>query len=413
METNMPPIEILDHIEVEEPVPVALAAPDTGPIATDMGLVLTYKVLPVTLTHGEGVYVWDVDGKRYLDMYAGHAVASTGHAHPHLVRAITEQAGRLIFYSNVVDLEIRERAAEKLLSYVYAPGGISKALFANSGAEAIENALKMAVLQTERKKIVSFEGSFHGRTLLATNVTGNEKYRNQAPYKVDDVVIVPFGDAAAACAAIDENTAAVVLEPIQSMAGCREADAEFFKAVRARTTEVGAYLIYDEVQTGIGRTGRLFFSGLHGVVPDIMCLAKGIGSGIPLSAVLVTKAIADRVKAGQFGATYGAGPIAMAAMLATLEVIENEGLLARVTEVSAYLIDALKSTPGVEAVQGMGFLLGIRTAVKAADLQDRLLAKGAIVGTSDDPHVIRLLPPLVLEREQAEEFMAIFRECLD
>jgi acetylornithine/N-succinyldiaminopimelate aminotransferase len=143
-----------------------------------------------------------------------------------------------------------------------------------------------------------------------------------------------------------------------------------------------------------------------------MCLAKGIGSGIPLSAVLVTKAIADRVKAGQFGATYGAGPIAMAAMLATLEVIENEGLLARVTEVSSYLIDALKSTPGVEAVQGMGFLLGIRTASKAADLQDRLLAKGAIVGTSDDPYVIRLLPPLVLEREQAEEFMAIFRDCL-
>jgi acetylornithine/succinyldiaminopimelate/putrescine aminotransferase len=196
------------------------------------------------------------------------------------------------------------------------------------------------------------------------------------------------------------------------MAGCREASPEFFKAIRARATETGAYLVYDEVQTGMGRTGRLFFSGMHGVVPDIMCLAKGIGSGIPLSAVLVTKAIADRVKAGQFGATYGAGPIAMAAMLATLEVIENEGLLARVTEVGAFLVEALRATPGVEAVQGTGFLLGIRTAVKAADLQDRLLEKGVIVGTSDDPYVIRLLPPLVLRRAEAEEFMAIFRACL-
>jgi acetylornithine/N-succinyldiaminopimelate aminotransferase len=412
METKMPLTEILDHVEVEEPVPVALAVADTGPVQTDMGLVLTYKVLPVTISHGEGVSVWDTDGKRYLDMYAGHAVASTGHAHPHVARAIADQASKLIFYSNVVDLEIRERAAEKLLSYVYAPGGISKALFANSGAEAIENALKMAVLQTGRKKLIAFEGSFHGRTLLATNVTGNEKYRAQAPYRIDDVTIVPFGDTEAALAAIDEATAAVVLEPIQSMAGCREAEPEFYQAIRAKTTEVGAYLIYDEVQTGIGRTGRLFFSGMHGVVPDIMCLAKGIASGIPLSAVLVTKEIADRVKYGQFGATYGAGPIAMAAMLATLEVVENEGLLARVLEVSAYLVDALRQTPGVEAVQGMGFLLGVRTAIPAAELQSRLLEKGVIVGTSDDPSVIRLLPPLVLRREGAEEFMAIFTEVV-
>ena len=381
------------------------------PPRLEMGFVKTYKTMPVTLDRGEGVYVWDTSGKRFLDMYAGHAVASTGHAHPHVAGAIAAQAGRLIFYSNVVDLEIRQRAAEKLLSYVAAPAGITSVLFANSGAEANENALKMAVLQTGRKKIVAFEGGFHGRTLLATNVTGNPKYRNQAPYKLDEVEIIPFGDVAALEAAVDTDTAAVIVEPIQSMAGCRMAEPEFYHALREITTAVGAYLVYDEVQTGIGRTGKMFFAGRYGVVPDIITLAKGIGSGVPLSAVLVSQAIADKVQYGEFGATYGAGPIAMAAMVATLEVIEDEGLLARVESVGAHLVEALLATPGVEKVNGLGFLLGVKTTKKAVDVQAALLERGVIVGTSDDPTTFRLLPPLTLTAAQADEFIAVFREC--
>jgi acetylornithine/N-succinyldiaminopimelate aminotransferase len=375
-----------------------------------MTFVKTYKMLPVTIERGEGSYVWDTAGKRYLDMYAGHAVASTGHAHPHVVQAIAEQAQKLLFYSNVVDLEIRRRAAEKLISH--APKGITSALFTNSGAEAIENALKMAVLQTKRKRIIAFEGGFHGRTLLSTNVTGTSKYRQYAPYHLPDILICPFGDIAGVRSEIDSNTACVILESVQSMAGCRIAQPEFYQELRALTAKHGSYLIYDEVQTGIGRTGKMFFAGLYGVVPDIICLAKGIASGIPLSAVLVSQAVADKVQYGEYGATFGAGPIAMAAMLATLEVIEREELLSRVESVGAFLSAALKQLPKVEAVHGLGFLLGVKTDQPAAELQRKLLDRGVIIGTSDDSSVIRLLPPLVLHRHEAEEFITIFRECL-
>jgi acetylornithine/N-succinyldiaminopimelate aminotransferase len=405
-------IEEAEPHAFEGEVPELLADNFLPAFDPELGFVKSYKMLPVTLERGKGAYVWADDGRKFLDMYAGHAVASTGHAHPRVAKAIADQAHTLIFYSNVVDLKIRHRAVQKLLKYVYAPGGISSALFANSGAEAIENALKMAINQTGRKKIVAFEGSFHGRTLLATNVTGNDKYRQQAPFLLPDVVFCPFGDLEAVRAAVDGDTAAVILEPVQSMAGCRTAPAEFFQGVRALCTEQGAYLVYDEVQTGIGRTGRMFFAGTHGVVPDAICLAKGIGSGVPLSCVLVSEAIAAKVQYGQYGATYGAGPLAMAAMLATLEVIEDEGLLANVGAVGAYLRGALSATPGVEEVLGVGFLVGIRTALPAAELQARLLDRGVIVGTSDEPNVMRLLPPLTLSKGEADEFLAAFRSAL-
>ncbi len=402
---------VLDHdLSEADPVPEMIPLPPAPSV--EMGFVRTYKTLPLTLERGRGCHVWDTSGRKFLDMYAGHAVASTGHSHPRVVAAIAEQAAKLIFYSNVVDLEVRQIAAEKLLSYVASPGGISSVLFANSGAEAIENALKMAVLQTGRRRIVAFDGGFHGRTLLATNVTGNPKYRTQAPYPLGDIDFCPFGDVDAVRKAIGNDTAAVILEPVQSMAGCRTAEPAFYEALRELTQAAGAYLVYDEVQTGIGRTGHMFFAGRHHVVPDIICLAKGIGSGIPLSAVLVSKAIADRVEYGQFGATYGAGPIAMAALVATLSVIEEEGLLARVASVGAELVAGLRAIPGVQAVHGLGFLLGVRTRISAAQLQARLLDRGVIVGTSDDPHVIRLLPPLVLTRDDAADFLAVFAHTL-
>lgn len=414
--TLVPDAQFLEEAGIEEPyseVPPPVVYSDPVSRGPEMGFVRTFKALPLNLSRGDGSWVWDCDGRRYLDMYSGHAVASTGHAHPHVVEAIAGQASRLIFYSNVVDLDIRKRAVEKLLSFISSPDGITHALFANSGAEAIENALKMAVLQTRRKKIVAFEGGFHGRTLLATNVTGNPKYRGQAPYALDQIEILPFGDVDALHGAIDEGTAAVVVEPVQSMAGCRTASAAFFRALRELTANTGTYLVFDEIQTGIGRTGRMFFAGTHDVLPDIVCLAKGIGSGFPLSAVLVTSAIAERIEYGQFGATYGAGPMAMAAMLATLEVIEREGLLANVSTLADRLVTELLKLPGVEAIDGLGFLIGIRTKAKAADIQKRLLDAGVIVGTSDDPFVVRLLPPLVLSADEAAHFLSVFARILE
>lgn len=375
-----------------------------------MTFIKTYKTLPLTLDHGAGAYVWDTAGKRYLDMYAGHAVASTGHCHPKVTAAIAAQAEKLIFYSNVVELEIRARAAEKLLSY--APVGLTDLLFANSGAEAIENALKMAVLQTGRKRIITFDCSFHGRTLLAANVTGTEKYRQQAPFQLPEIVVANFADKEGIRSLINADTAAVIIEPVQSMAGCRRAAPGFYWLLRELTEKHGAYLIYDEVQTGIGRTGKLFFAGRYGVVPDIVCLAKGIASGVPLSAVLASKRLADKVEYGQFGATFAAGPLAMASMLATLEVIEQEQLLTRVKSVGAYLKEALSGIPGVEEVRGLGLLLGVKTAWPAAELQARLLERGVIVGTSEDRQVMRLLPPLILTIEQAEEFVTTFKEIV-
>lgn len=375
-----------------------------------MTFVKTYKTLPITVVRGEDCYVWDADGKRYLDMYGGHAVVSTGHSHPHVVKAITEQARDLVFYSTFIDLEIRRVAAEKLVSV--APPELTSVLFANSGAEANENALKMAVMQTGRKKLVTFQGGWHGRTLLALNVTTGEKYRKQRPYQIPDIVECPFDDLAALDEYIDESTAAVILEPIQSMAGCRMGSPEFYQKLRARTKEVGAYLIYDEVQTGIGRTGTMFFSGRFDVVPDIATLAKGIASGVPLSAVLVTQALADKVQYGEFGATYGAGPLAMAAMKATIEVIENEGLLDRVTEVSSFLHESLKAVPGVVGIRGLGHLTGIELDVPAGPVQGKLLENRIITGTSEDPNVLRLLPPLTLTKAHAEEFLAGFAQVL-
>lgn len=361
-----------------------------------MTLLRTYKTLPLEIARGEDVWIWDTAGKRYLDLYAGHAVCSTGHCHPYVVRAVQEQAARLLFYSNVAALPLREEAARLLLRH--APG-FAAVLFANSGAEANENALKMARRHTGRPEVVAFEGGFHGRTAGAVSVTGIEKYRRPAEPLVPGVSFVPFGTVPK----LTERTAAVILEPIQSMAGVRTAPPEFFRQLREACTRNGTLLIYDEVQTGIGRTGTMFFAGRHGVTPDLVTLAKGIASGIPLSAVLVSPAVAERVGYGEYGATFGAGPIAMAAMKATLEVVE--GLLPNVVEVGRYLAKRLEHTPGVREVRGLGFLLGVKTDRDAAALQGRLLERGFIVGTADEPGVLRLLPPLTLTHVQVDSFI--------
>jgi acetylornithine aminotransferase/acetylornithine/N-succinyldiaminopimelate aminotransferase len=368
-----------------------------------MSLLKTYKTLPLELARGQDVWIWDTAGKKYLDLYAGHAVCSTGHCHPHVVEAITRQASSLLFYSNVAGFPLREEAAERLLRHAPA---FSSALFLNSGAEANENALKMARRHTGRTDVVAMQGGFHGRTAGAMSVTGIEKYRKQSEPLVPGVTFVPFGEVPA----LTDRTAAVILEPIQSMAGCKTAPPEYFQRLREACTRNGTVLIYDEVQTGIGRTGTMFFTGRHGVQADLVTLAKAIGSGIPLSAVLVSEAIAAKIQYGEYGATFGAGPVAMAALKATLEVVE--GLLPNVVEVGRYLGKRCEHTGGVREVRGLGLLVGLKIQGDAAAAQRELLARGFIVGTADEPGVLRLLPPLTLTHTQVDDFVKALGEVL-
>jgi acetylornithine/succinyldiaminopimelate/putrescine aminotransferase len=369
--------------------------------STETGALLkTFKRFPLEIERAEGVHVFDVEGRKYLDFYAGHAVASTGHCHPRVVRAIQDQAAKLIFYSNVAGLRLRDEAAALLVST--APEGYPQVLFANSGAEANENALKMARRHTGRAGVVAMTGGFHGRTAGAVSVTGVEKYRKASVPLVPGVTFIPFGDLGAADAAVTSETAAVILEPVQSMAGVKTASPEYFQGLRSICDRKGTLLIYDEVQTGIGRTGTMFFAGRHGVRPDLITLAKGIARGVPLSAVLPRDFIAAKVAYGDYGATFGAGPIAMAAMKATLDVILEEKLLENVVRTSEIAIRRLASVPGVQEVRGLGFLLGLKIGGDAAKVQAELLRQGVIVGTADEPGVLRLLPPLTLKPDHVE-----------
>ncbi len=368
----------------------------------------TYKKLPLVLERGEGVYVFDGQGQRYLDLYGGHAVASTGHSHPQVVRAIAQQAERLIFYSNVVYSPVRAEAASRL---VRAAGGhYHQVFFVNSGAEANEAALRIARRATGRKKVVALEGSFHGRTLGAAAVTGLGKYRPPGP--TPDVEFVPPGNVAAAEKAIDREAAAVILEPIQSMAGVREPAPDYFQALGRATRRAGAVLIFDEVQTGGGRMGGYLYSGLHGVSADLVTLAKGIASGVPMGAVLVTRELAATVESGDLGSTFGGGPLAAAVLLATLEVLESERLPSRVRETSAWLCQRLAEVRGIEEVRGRGLLLGLKLVRPAGEVQKKLLEHRIITGTSDDPAVLRLLPPLTLRVEEVQTFVDVLPECL-
>lgn len=366
-------------------------------------LLKTFKPLPLEIERGEDVWIWDAAGRRYLDLYAGHAVCSTGHCHPRVVAAIQQQAAKLIFYSNVAGSRLREEAAALLVSH--APH-FASVLFANSGAEANENALKLARRFTGRKGIIAMDGSFHGRTAGAVSVTGVEKYRKASQPLVEGVTFMPFGEVPR----IGSDTAAVILEPIQSMAGVRTAPASYFRALRERCDTAGAVLIFDEVQTGIGRTGTMLFSGRDGVHADLVTLAKGIGSGFPLSAVLVTPKIADTVQYGEYGATYGAGPLAMAAMKATLEVVSDR--LGHVSDVGSYLKERCAAVPGVREVRGLGLLLGLKLEGDAAAAQKALLEAGFIVGTADEPGVLRLLPPLTLASAHVDTFVPALEAVL-
>ena len=372
----------------------------------------TYKKMPIAAERGEGVWIYTSDGQKYLDLYGGHAVAGTGHCHPHVVKALQKQAGQLLFYSNLVYSETRARAAEKLVSV--APAQLSKAFFCNSGTEANENAMRMARMFTGRENIITFSGGFHGRTADAISATFLGKYREIGKPNVPGHLEAEFGNIESVNALADESVAAIMLEPVQSMAGVRTAAPEFFRNLRDICDQRGIVLIFDEVQTGIGRTGEWFFAGspaADGVVPDIVSLAKALGSGVPVGACLVTDSIASKIKENDLGTTFGGGMFAMAAVTATLEAIEQDQMLENVRRVEAHLRERLKEVEQVVSVKGRGFLLGLEFADKIAATHKALLEQKIITGTSSDPRVLRLLPPLCLGIKEVDLFVDALRNC--
>ena len=374
----------------------------------------TYKKFPFAVERGRGAWVWTGEGERYLDLYGGHAVCATGHSHPRVVAAIREQAERVLFYSNVVYSGVRAEAAEKLVGC--APAGITKAFFCNSGTEANENAMRMARMKTGRTNVITFTGGFHGRTADAISATFLGKYREIGRPNVPGHLCAEFGSIESVEKLADKTVAAVMLEPIQSMAGVTMAAPEFYVALRRLCDERGIVLIYDEVQTGVGRTGEWFFAGSAAggrVVPDVVTLAKALGSGVPVGACLTTDEVAAAIKENDLGTTFGGGMLAMAAVNATLGAIEEDGMLRNARAAEAFLRGELSGFEKVAALRGRGLLLGVEFAEPvASDVQRALLKRRIITGTSSDPRVLRLLPPLCVSADDARLFVEALREVL-
>ena len=374
----------------------------------------TYKKFAFAPVRGRGSWVETSEGERFLDLYGGHAVCATGHCHPRVVKALGEQAGRMLFYSNVVYSDVRAAAAERLVGC--APDVITKAFFCNSGTEANENAMRMARMKTGRERVITFTGGFHGRTADAISATALGRYRELGRPNVPGHLFAEFGSIESVEALADEQVAAVMLEPIQSMAGVRQAAPEFYRALRELCDERGMLLIYDEVQTGVGRTGEWFFAGSEAgarVVPDVVTLAKALGSGVPVGACLTTERVAASIKENDLGTTFGGGMLAMAAVSATLEAIEADGMLANARAIESYLRGELMKISGVAGVRGRGLLLGVEFETEAAEVHKALLGRRIITGTSSDPRVLRLLPPLCLTREEAGTFVEELKAVLE
>ena len=375
--------------------------PATPSPATEAGHLLpVYSQMPVRPVRGEGSWIIDADGNRWLDAYGGHAVASTGHSHPRVVAAIAGQAERLLFYSTAVPHENRERLADRLAALCPAP--LERVFLGNSGAEANENALHLARRHTGRRRIVSVSGGWHGRTVATSACCDGEKYTAAAARAGAEISVkVPFDDAAAMRRMVDGDVAAVILEPVQGMAGARACAPRFLAAAREACDAAGAVLIFDEVQCGVGRSGAFTAAEALGVTPDILTLAKGLASGLPIGAVVASPAVTATIGIGDLGSTFGGGPVPCAAALATLAVIEDEGLAANAAAVGAWIAAEAMGIRGVNGVQGLGLLLGLVLDRPAADVQRALFAKRVLTGTSTDPHVLRLLPPLTFSTAEA------------
>jgi acetylornithine/succinyldiaminopimelate/putrescine aminotransferase len=362
-------------------------------------MIPVYGQLPFVPERASGCEIFTRDGRQILDLYGGHAVAALGYGHPRLLEAIQKQSSKLLFQSNAVALDIRADAAEQLTQIT--PQGIDRVFFVNSGAEANENALRMALQATGRKKVLAITRGFHGRTAAAAAVTWNADKWYGFPAKPFDVDFIPRDDIDMARSMINDTVACVIFEPVQGVAGAYDLGTEFIEALRAETTRHGALLIADEVQSGMGRCGHFFAVQAHGIVPDIITSAKALGGGIPCGAVLCTSDIASRFGAGDLGSTFGGGPIAAAAIAATVQAIKDEHLLANVRAREAQIHEQCKIGP-IRKIQGMGLLLGLVCDRPAAEVRDTLLEHNILAGTSSDPEVLRILAPLVLQANHVD-----------
>jgi acetylornithine/N-succinyldiaminopimelate aminotransferase len=374
-------------------------------------LMPTYNRADLAFERGEGAWLWTNDGRRYLDFGAGIATSSLGHGHPHLVQAIAEQAAKVMHVSNLYRIPGAETLAARLCETSFA----DSVFFCNSGAEANEGMIK-AVRKyhaeqghPERFVAVCFEGAFHGRTLATLAATGNEKYLAGFGPPVQGFRHVPFGNMNALRDAIDGSTAAVMIEPVQGEGGVRPADLQFLRDIRAACDEFGVLLAMDEVQTGMGRSGKLWAHQWSGIEPDIMSSAKGIGGGFPLGAILAKEKVAKYLKAGTHGSTFGGNPLACAAGNAVLDVVLAPGFLAQVDRVARHLWRSLlplaKRHPTVvEGVQGAGLLLGLklRPEVSNGDMQAAAVAEGLLT-VAAGMNVLRLAPPLIITEAEADE----------
>lgn len=381
-------------------------------MADSASLYDTYARAPLRFERGEGVWLFSEAGERYLDFAAGIAVNSLGHAHPHLVAALKEQAEKLWHVSNLYQSPGQEKLARRLSEVTFA----DKVFFTNSGAEALECAIKTARRyhhakgHLEKFHIITFEGAFHGRTLATIAAGGQQKYLEGFGPKAAGFDQVPFGDFERLKAAITEATAAILLEPIQGEGGLRSFSPEFLKAVRALCDEHEILLIVDEVQSGVGRTGKLFAHERAGIAPDIMAIAKGIGGGFPMGACLATQEAAGGMVAGTHGTTFGGNPLAMAVGNAVLDVILADGFLTHIRDVAFIFTQGLASLkdrfPGViEEIRGEGLMIGIRAKVPATELLAAMRDE-KILGVMAGDNVIRLLPPLIVTAEEAREGLA-------
>jgi acetylornithine aminotransferase/acetylornithine/N-succinyldiaminopimelate aminotransferase len=371
----------------------------------------TYAQLPLCIVRGEGCRVFDAKGVSYLDLYGGHAVALTGHCHPRVVGAIREQAGRLLFYSNVVFNDTRAAALAAIASI--APKGMSRTFLCNSGSEANEAAIKTARRTTGRREVISMLNGFHGRTMGSLSATALGHYLSDYAPGVPDHRFIPFGDLDAARAAITEKTAGVLLEPIQSMGGMHTATDDYVRGLRKLCDGTGALLMFDEVQTGPARTGAWWYGDHAGVVPDIITTAKGLGSGVPVGAMLAKDEISAKVKEGDQGTTFGGGPLACAAVLATIAVLKDEKLVENAAHRGAQIVAGAETIPGVLGARGRGMLLGLVLDRPAKDVVKALREKHRILtGTTSDPAVLRLLAPIVVGDAEVAEFLGALGDVL-
>ncbi|BBO20321.1 MAG: aspartate aminotransferase family protein [Burkholderiales bacterium] len=376
-------------------------------------LMNTYARLPVAFTHGRGARVYDEAGRGYLDALAGIAVSTLGHAHPRLVKAIAEQAGRILHASNIYRIREQEQLGDRLATL----SGMDEVFLCNSGCEANEAAIKLARMFGHQKgvdvpAIVVMEKAFHGRTLATLSATGNRKVQAGFEPLVGGFVRVPFDDLAAVenVAANNQNVVAVLLEPIQGEGGIHVAHAEYLSGLRRICDERGWLLMFDEIQCGLGRTGTWFASQHAGVRPDVMTLAKGLGSGVPIGACLAAGSAAGVFKPGNHGSTFGGNPLACTAALTTLAVIEEDGLLKRAAtlgnKLRADFATALEGQAGIVAIRGDGLMIGIELDRPCGELVARALERGLLINVTAD-RVVRLLPPLVFSDDDARELVAL------